>query len=1044
MKTALFIVGIVLSMLFIGCNETTNKNPDGNLCDDLDCGSNGTCIVVEAEGYAMCDCNAGYTFVSGSGCINPCEGERCKPHGVCIADGATARCSCNDGYYAINLECRQETDLCKDVICDGGICNQDNGECECDSGYHLVNGTKCEINQGCDSPTADCGEHGICIDDIEGDFWCECDNGYYYNGTTCAREFCANGVPCGTNCCSGSQICFNGSQCMQPGRSCENDFECDTNQFCDSVMGLCLEISTTDGSCQYIPEFQQQMTPLVAWSWNGSQTNILSTHKHVLMPPVVGNITDDNNDGVVNLKDIPDIAFTSYPDDKWDTDSVLRVLSGDTGREHFTITTPKMSGGSGLALGDIDNDGFNEIVGIKVGNKRVVAFDRNGNLKWETQEDMPRTAPGAPAIADLDHDGKPEIIVGNYIFNGDNGSKKCNSTDILGSYGNNSDYPTNAHKRYITVVEDINNDGVMDIVTGNLIISGRDCSRIWAREDRKDGYTAIADLNWDGNPEIVVVSNGYLYIYDFKGEDLITPFPIDNAIGTSYPIGGPPTVANFDDDISNLEIAVAGTEYYRVLKPNLSTGIVTVLWEKATKDYSSRQTGSSLFDFEGDGKAEVLYADECYFRIYDGLRGSERFKIKNSSATIFEYPLVVDINGDGKSEVVVVANASYSTNKCPWGPNGAEQDHISNGNYGIRVFEDSNNNWVRTRTIWNQHSYHITNVSETGKIPQVEEKNWLNYNNYRLNSQGKGVFNAPNFIVERVQVEREDCPQLSFKIKVRVANLGTISVKAGVPIAIYKGLPDQGSRELIGFAVTQTDLWPGRREIIEFDYTPENPDEIRRYNIFASADDYGNGIGAYSECNESDNIMETSFKGSYGMFCNTGVGQCMRFAPYICNESGELVCGAVAGAPQTEVCGDGLDNNCNGETDENCGCNSGETQECYRGYADSFGENSRCKKGTQSCIGGELWTSCENDILPMVETCNGIDDDCDGIVDDGFQIGQSCVVGLGACRKTGVYSCDSSGNQTCDATPGEPQDEICGDSIDNDCDGLVDERPCRE
>ena len=53
-------------------------------------------------------------------------------------------------------------------------------------------------------------------------------------------------------------------------------------------------------------------------------------------------------------------------------------------------------------------------------------------------------------------------------------------------------------------------------------------------------------------------------------------------------------------------------------------------------------------------------------------------------------------------------------------------------------------NWVRTRRIWNQHSYHITNITSVGSIPASEEVNWLKsgHNNYRVNiptSQELGV-----------------------------------------------------------------------------------------------------------------------------------------------------------------------------------------------------------------------------------------------------------------------------------------------------------------
>ena len=71
---------------------------------------------------------------------------------------------------------------------------------------------------------------------------------------------------------------------------------------------------------------------------------------------------------------------------------------------------------------------------------------------------------------------------------------------------------------------------------------------------------------------------------------------------------------------------------------------------------------------------------------------------------------------------------------------------------------------------------------------------------------------------------------------------------------------------------------------------------------------------------------------------------------------------------------------------------------------------------------------------------SGVDDDCDGAIDGGFDVGKTCAVGQGACRRQGVFRCspDATG-AVCDAVPGEPTAELCGDGVDNDCDGQTDE-----
>jgi len=467
-------------------------------------------------------------------------------------------------------------------------------------------------------------------------------------------------------------------------------------------------------------------TPTLEWAWPGGKTISNPTFKHVFMTPIVINLTDDNKDGVVNEKDIPDIVFNAFAGFAASVEepSIVRAISGDDGHEIFTIadTRFKTNFETQLAAADIDGDNLPEILASKLvispagqdgmsgkfvkGN--LLCFEHDGTFKWESdswtgvESDMEDGS--AIGIADLDHDGRPEVFRGPSVFD-NNGKLLWEGKAGRGATGHG----------VFAFAADLDGAGNMELVAGDTAYRS-DGSVFW-NSPATDGVSAPADFNGDGKVEVVLFpSMGGMHVLNGQTGAVLASLPKSSPVGSIIP----PSIADLDGD-GVPEIGAVGVcsepgsqdsrECFWGVEVDKNTFAPTQIWEEIIND-ATLGAGVTSFDFEGDGVWEMLQNDEQWVNIYRGKQHDVIYHASRHSVTGWELPVVVDVDNDKHAEIII------------------KQDGVSDG---ILVYGNADDDWVATKRIWNQFGYHITNINENGTIPLFEVPNWTLYNNYLAN-----------------------------------------------------------------------------------------------------------------------------------------------------------------------------------------------------------------------------------------------------------------------------------------------------------------------
>ena len=496
------------------------------------------------------------------------------------------------------------------------------------------------------------------------------------------------------------------SQCPNVPEICNNGIDDDCDGLIDCFDGDCsgsqscatFYFGRDSGECEVAPPVVTGFNLVEVW-----RSDVFVETRGT---PIVGDLDGDG---------IPEVV-THYHDD-----NTVYILDGATGQRKHTIDAHLSDYSQSPAIADIDGDGKGEIFLIDNFGK-LKCFDHLGQPKVGFVESTISKGQGTFAdvfagnvsFADFNGDGVAELYIGNEIYDAKTGQIVAQLADPY----NSSKGANNVNSHVFSAAFDILPDSYcadcsgIELVCGNVVYSVNVNTGVLTEVSRapnsvNDGRVSLAD--WDGDKQMDIIVTGFccgdggvIYIWDPRKQDFVThdaggnplqsnPVDVQPNIGKAT---GLASIADFDGD-GLLEIGLASHNEFITFESDL-----TRKWAIPAVDVSNMTT-STAFDFEGDGKVEVVYRDENHLYVFDGATGNVISKTDCGSGTRTELPIVVDVDGDGDAELV-----------C----NCADKSGGVRGN--VRVYESDSSIWMPTRSVWNTHNYVPSFVNDDLTIPK--------------------------------------------------------------------------------------------------------------------------------------------------------------------------------------------------------------------------------------------------------------------------------------------------------------------------------------
>ncbi|WP_258105780.1 LamG-like jellyroll fold domain-containing protein, partial [Marinoscillum sp. MHG1-6] len=597
---------------------------------------------------------------------------------------------------------------------------------------------------------------------------------------------------------SAQEVCNNGVDDDGDGYIDCYDSDCSDNADCNNFF------LGNSVACQEEPTANPAFSMRLQWASANESADSYAT-------PMVGDLDQDG---------IPEVVTINW------IKKTLNIINGSDGTNFISPVTLDFNPQWQVAIGDVMGD---ECAWIFVtehdfsslaNSTKVVAYDCKGTPQWQVDASK-GYGPGVPGLADFNQDGVPELYYRNEIRNAQTGA--------LLVQGIGWDYAWYFDVAFGTLAIDVLGDDKLELVTGGEIYSvnitngsgttGNSVTLERNLDDLLDAagesaysfryyrtYISAADYNLDGNMDLVLSgaiddSNGdpftTVFFWDVAGSTVdYYQDPANNwARGT-----GRINLGDVDGDGQMNAVYVSGEALY-ALDENMD-----LLWKVGVKETSSGFTGCTMFDFNGDGKTETVYRSEDVLMIIStDASGSATISSQSLaciSRTAEEYPVVVDVDGDGASEICVTCLTNDGMS--------IDGSNYTNTQYSqVRVYEaDGGEVWQPSRKVWNQHAYFNVNVNDDLTIPAVQQDHTVSFGSGNCTSGTNRALNGflnqstiidetgcPSYvspdldIVGTITATPSQCPGSVFNVDFDIQNTGDTDISGTLPISFYAGDP---------------------------------------------------------------------------------------------------------------------------------------------------------------------------------------------------------------------------------------------------------------